>query len=193
MRRLYNFAFAIDQDFARCSMHMNTSTLFSSLFAYKAWANQELFAAVMTLDETTQQAERHAATRILNHIATVDRIFVANLQGATHDFTATNTADTPSLADLRDAVQATDAWYQAYVETIAPAALDETIEFVFTDGQLAHMSRAEMLMHVITHGGYHRGAVGRVLVQLSVKPPRDTLTVFLHSTEPSRRERGTIR
>jgi len=39
----------------------------------------------------------------------------------------------------------------------------------------------------VTHGGYHRGAIGRMLVQCGITPPRDTLTTFLHRSEPGRR------
>ena len=49
------------------------------------------------------------------------------------------------------------------------------------------MSREEILMHVITHGAYHRGNVGQVLKNISVTPPRDILTKFLHTSEPGRR------
>jgi len=167
---------------------MSTSKLLASLFSYKAWANDELYAALAGLDEAKFPDQAHTAIRILNHIYTVDRIFVANLQGLKHDFAATNTSETPALADLRDAVRLTDRWYQDYISTLEPDALDESIEFIFTDGKPARMARAEMLMHVVTHGGYHRGAVGRIMAQLSVSPPRDTFTVFLHSTEPVRRE-----
>jgi uncharacterized damage-inducible protein DinB len=58
------------------------------------------------------------------------------------------------------------------------------------------MTREEMLTHVVTHGGYHRGEVGRILVQVSngseqgIKLPWDTYAVHLHATEPSRRLRG---
>ena len=89
-------------------------------------------------------------------------------------------------------MSATDTWLLAYVDSITPAALEEVLEFAFTDGQLARMSRAEILMPLVTHGGYHRGAVGRVLVQCEIKPPKDTLTVFLHSSEPERRLRSSI-
>jgi uncharacterized damage-inducible protein DinB len=50
------------------------------------------------------------------------------------------------------------------------------------------MTREEMLLHVITHGAYHRGNVGQVLKSISVVPPRDLYTKFLHVTEPSRRQ-----
>ena len=39
-----------------------------------------------------------------------------------------------------------------------------------------------------SHGGYHRGNVGQVLKSVSVAPPRDLYTKFLHQSEPARRE-----
>ena len=61
------------------------------------------------------------------------------------------------------------------------------LPFVFTDGANGLMSREEMLAHVATHGGYHRGAVGRIMAQADVPPPRDIFTVYLHRAEPGRR------
>jgi uncharacterized damage-inducible protein DinB len=169
---------------------MSTSTLLHSLFRYKAWANGELFAELDKLDAETRQAERHAAIRILNHVYVVDRIFAAHLMGQTHSYTATNTTETPALEALRAAVAESDRWYQRYTETLAPERLSERIAFVFTDGTNGSMSREEMLAHVATHGGYHRGAVGRIMAQASVAPPRDIFTVYLHESEPERRLRA---
>lgn len=169
---------------------MSASKLLTSLFAYKAWANEELFALMKTVDEAAHATERHAAIRILNHIHVVDRIFAAHLEGKSHGYTATNTPETPTLEALHEAVRSTDGWYLQHVPTLSAQALAEPLAFTFTDGQPARMSREEMLAHVVTHGGYHRGAVGRILAQLSIAPPRDIFTGFLHKTEPARRERG---
>ena len=169
---------------------MTTSTLLSSLFKYKSWANEELFATMRTLDETAHKDERHAAIRLLNHVYVVDRIFAAHLTGAKHGYAGANTADTPRLEDLGEAVAASDRWYVDYVASVSPQDLAETIEFTFTDGLPGRMSREEMLAHVLTHGGYHRGAVGRILSQLSVTVPRDIFTTYLHRHEPARRERS---
>jgi uncharacterized damage-inducible protein DinB len=169
---------------------MSTSTLLHSLFKYKAWANGELFAEVGKLDPVAHEKERHAAIRLLNHIHVVDRIFAAHLSGQAHGYTATNTQQTPMLAELRDAVVASDRWYVDYSATLAPERLAEPLAFTFTDGANGSMSREEMLAHVATHGGYHRGAVGRILAQLSMAPPRDIFTVYLHQAEPERRMRA---
>ena len=49
------------------------------------------------------------------------------------------------------------------------------------------MSREGILLHVLTHGGYHRGNVGQVLKSIAVDPPRDLYTRFLRTAEPGRR------
>ncbi len=166
------------------------SSLLSSLFKYKAWANEELFALMATVDETKHATERHTCIRLLNHIYTVDRIFAAHLKREKHGFTATNTVETPTLLELTQAVTARDRWYIDFVDSLDASALTEAIEFTFTDDTPARMSREEMLMHIITHGGYHRGAVGRVLSQIQIAPPRDLFTGYLHKTEPARRTRN---
>ena len=169
---------------------MNSVSPLISLFAYKAWANDALFAKLAEIDVSTHSAELHNTIRVMNHIYTVDRIFQANLQAQPHAITATNTPETPTLEELHAAVRVVDSWYQDYVAKLDDATLNESIAFTFTDAQNGRMTRHEMLLHVITHGGYHRGAVGRILVSAGMSPPRDTLTVFLHSTEPSRREQS---
>ena len=164
---------------------MSTTTL-KSLFGYKTWANSELFALLATLPE--QHAEQlHTCIRTLNHSYVVDRLFRARLSGDPSPFEATNTKATPSLKQLAQDVATTDTWYQSYVSGISEKELSSILEFTFTDGDAGRMSREEILLHVLIHGGYHRGNVGQVLKSISVVPPRDLYTKFLHHSEPSRR------
>ena len=161
-------------------------TVLNSLFNYKAWIDQEFFSVLAALP--SQHGEQlHACIRLLNHIHVVDRIFRAHLAGEAHPFDATNTTATPSLAQLRADVADTDAWYANYVAKVPAAALPEVIEFTFTDGDAGRMSREEMLLHVVTHGAYHRGNIGQVLKSIPVAPPRDLYTKFLHDSDPGRR------
>jgi uncharacterized damage-inducible protein DinB len=165
---------------------MSSATL-KSLFGHKSWANGELFTLLATLP-----AERadplHTCIRTLNHIYVVDRIFRAHLAAEPRPFDATNTKSTPSLAQLQAEVAATDAWYENYVAGLSPTDLAEVLDFQFTDGDSGRMTREEILLHVITHGAYHRGNVGQVLKSISVAPPRDLYTRFLHQSEPARRQ-----
>lgn len=158
--------------------------LIASLFDYKAWANRELFDVLATV---TSEADLHAAIRTMNHIHVVDRIFRGHLLGEAHGFDATNTKATPTLNALRTAAIETDEWYRQYIATLSEVQLSEPVHFTFTDGDAGAMSRAEILMHVITHGGYHRGNVGQILKNIGIAPPRDLFTKFLHTSEPQRR------
>ena len=159
-----------------------------SLFAHKAWINEQTLAQVGKLDPVAQKDERHLAIRILNHTYVVDRIFAAHLTGGTHRYTAANTPETPTLDELRAAIAESDRWYVEYARNVTPKLLAEEIAFSFTDGDRGRMSREEMLMHIVTHGTYHRGGVGRILTQAGVQPPRDIFTTYLHTAEPERRQ-----
>lgn len=164
---------------------MSSSPL-SSLFGHKAWANQELYAAVAALP-AEHAAVQTGCIRTLNHIYVVDRLFRARLAGEALPFEATNTRETPALAQLAAEVRATDGWYVEHVAALTPAQLAQPLSFTFTDGDAGRMTREEILLHVITHGGYHRGNVGQMLRSVGVNPPRDLYTRFLHTLQPERR------
>jgi uncharacterized damage-inducible protein DinB len=164
---------------------MNT---IQSLFAHKAWANNELFNRLSTVPVQQHVSAIHAAIRTLNHIFVVDRIFQAHLQGTQHGYTATNTEATPELGELQFSVAETDAWFVNYAATATAVQLGEKIAFRFTDGDHGTMTREEMLLHVVTHGAYHRGNVGQMLKSIDIAAPRDLYTKFLHVSEPARRQ-----
>ena len=164
---------------------MNT---IQSLFAQKSWANNELFNVLAAVPTAEHAESVHTAVRTLNHIYVVDRIFRAHLLGEPHAYKATNTDVTPELDELQFAVAETDAWYESYVSNLSSDQSSESVAFVFTDGDAGMMSREEILLHVVTHGAYHRGNVGQVLKSISIAPPRDLYTKFLHVSEPLRRQ-----
>jgi uncharacterized damage-inducible protein DinB len=177
---------------------MSAEELLFRMFRYQAWANEEMLEAVKGLDAEHHAKERHAALRLMNHCLVVNKIFAAHLVGDSHGFPADNTPDTPGLEALRSDMAAVDRWYLDYVKAATPAQLSQSIPFAFTDGDNGYMTREEMLTHVVTHGGYHRGEVGRVLKQVAessgpgIKLPWDTYAVHLHRTEPERRLQGRV-
>jgi uncharacterized damage-inducible protein DinB len=168
---------------------MSAQALLASLYRYKAWADEGLLAGLAALREAGSPAEYRTAALVFDHACIVDRIFVANLQQVPHGCTATGTMEPPPLEELARAVRQTDGWYLDYVTGLEPAELAQTLEFSFTDGAAGRMSREEMLGHVVTHAGYHRGEVGRILTRLTGASPPDTFTGYLHQAEPLRRQR----
>jgi uncharacterized damage-inducible protein DinB len=162
---------------------MSIKPLLLKLIAFKAWANDDLFPLVQRLTEDGQAQERHNAIRVLNHIYVVDKIFHGNLRRLAHGYSGLNTPETPALQDLFKAQQEADLWLSDYVAGLGDDCLAEAVDFTFVDGKTGRMTRTEMLMHLITHGGYHRGAVGRILFQAGIQPPPETLTKFMHREE----------
>ncbi|MGV8864818.1 MAG: DinB family protein [Pseudomonas sp.] len=167
---------------------MITSTLLSSLFKFKAHSNFEMLAEleISSLDPT--QGDGFSAVRVMNHIYVVDQIFKAHLISKPHAYSMANTTETPDIDNLKLALEHLDHWYVDYVASLSEPKLEEKISFTFTDGTGACMSREEMLMHLITHGSYHRGVVGAILSRNGGTPPKETFTRFLHEKQPERRE-----
>lgn len=175
---------------------MSANALLSRMLRYQAWANDEMLEAMTGLDAEQHAEARHLALRLMNHCFVVNRIFAAHLTGERHGFASDNTPETPTLDALRSAFATLDRWYLDYVDTATPEMLAESIPFAFTDGDNGYMTREEMLTHVVTHGGYHRGEAGRLMIQAAaragqdIKLPWDTYAVHLHRTEPARRLQG---
>jgi uncharacterized damage-inducible protein DinB len=164
---------------------MSAKTLLS-LFKYKAWADAELLTLLAVLPASYGE-QLHTCLRTLNHIRVVDALFRSRLAGEPAPFDATNPSTTPSLEELRQALEASDIWYLSYVASIKTLELAQMLAFKFTDNDQGQMTREEVLMHVSIHGAYHRGNVGQILKSIAIAPPRDVFTRFLHIDEPARR------
>jgi uncharacterized damage-inducible protein DinB len=169
---------------------MSAKTLLKGMLAYQAWANDELVEKLAGMDPSRDAGQRHIALRLMNHIHVVSRIFAAHLKGVAHEYASDNTPATPEPRELRLALAEADRWYLDYLETVSEQGLAEPVAFTFTDGDKGCMTRQEMLTHVVLHGSYHRGEIGRMLAGIAVSPPWDTYAVHLHRSEPARRLRA---
>ena len=156
-----------------------SANLFQNLMRYKAWANDEILKALDAIDSGKYGTLRHRAIRVLNHTHVVDCIFAAHLLGSKHEYSATNTVETPTLDGLGGATRERDKWYIDYVDALPQSQYGELISFRFTDGDAGRMTREEILAHIVNHGAYHRGQVGRLLEEASASVPRDLFTGYL--------------
>lgn len=166
------------------------SAWLQKMFAYHMAANSSLFVTLAVLDRQWHEPELHTVLRLINHAYVVARIFAAHLSGVQHQYRSTNTEETPSLEQLSTAVKSLDQWYLCYLDDLPPEKLSAAIPFSFTDGNKGYMTREEILTHVVLHGAYHRGEVGRILSLMCVTPPSDGFAIHLHQIEPYRRLQG---
>ena len=150
---------------------------------FKRWQNRITYGVVASLpeSESLKVRETRFGTMVstLNHVYVVDDIFKAHLSGTKHSYTARNTETHPPPDELWQHQQAMDDWYVAYAEGLTAEQLSETVEFTFVGGGEGAMSRADILMHIVNHGNYHRGFVGDMFYQAGVTPPATDYPVFL--------------
>ena len=158
-----------------------------NLFRYKAWANDELLTALAKLGAESPITQ--LAIKALSHTYVVDRIFAAHLRRQNHAYTSANLSEMPTLEELSADIRASDREYVDYVSTLDGDPSADRIDFTFTDGAPGRMSRAEMLMHVITHGVGHRGQVSALMLLNSLAPANDGFTTYLHKADASMRRR----
>jgi uncharacterized damage-inducible protein DinB len=150
-----------------------------SLVRYKRWADRGLYEVIAEHFDRLNGEDATIVLRILDHIHVVDRIFQHHLQGRSHAFHAPRSDEIPDLRTLTGAATDADEWYVSYVESLSAVDLDRPVEFTFTDGTPARMTRGEIILHVCLHGTYHRGNAGILLQKSGIKPNDDRVTDFL--------------
>lgn len=152
---------------------------YDTLTRYKRWATNALNAVVAHHLHRIGEPDLMLIRRLLDHIQSVDAIFRDNLQGRPHGHGAPRSAELPAFETLARAAAVTADWYVDYADRLTPAQRDETIDFFFSNGSPGRMSRGDMLLHVATHGTYHRGNIGIILQKNGIEPNADRLTDFL--------------
>jgi uncharacterized damage-inducible protein DinB len=149
------------------------------LIHYTRWAANGLNSVLADNLARLPADEQVLARRLLDHIQTVDEIFRHNLVDCPHGYTAPRSTEIPSFDCLARDARATADWYADYADGLKPEAVDETIDFAFSNGEAASMTRGEMLLHVALHAAGHRGQVALLLQKNGIQPFPDRITDFV--------------
>lgn len=153
------------------------------LLEYKAWANALFFERCSTLSPEQYTAPQPikfgSLARTLQHVYDMDLVWKAHLTATRHGFTSRTPQTASPLEDLAASQARLDAWYLDYVRKTDPATLETPLRFGFVEGGEGRMTPAQMLMHVVNHGTYHRGHAAMMLYGFGVKPPGTDLPIRL--------------
>jgi len=158
---------------------------YRTLIHQKRWATNGLNAVLADNLERLPADEQVLVRRLLDHIQTVDEIFRHNLVSCAHSYTAPRSAEFPSFEVLASQGRETADWYADYADALRPEEVDETIDFSFSNGEPASMTRGEMLLHVATHAAGHRAQVALLLQKNGIQPFPDRITDFLKAEDAS--------
>ena len=168
-----------------------------TLMRYKLWANELLYSAVADLPQEELNAPRpivfESIIRTLNHTFAMDRVWQAHLRNRHHGFTPRNPDNYPTLSKLRTAQRKLDVWYVSYADSLSESDRDEVVSFTFIGGGTGSMSREDILIHVVSHGTYHRGNVTGMMYECSVQPPTTDCSVFLRCNQALQTDAATRR
>ncbi|ALC13353.1 DinB family protein [Sphingopyxis sp. 113P3] len=154
---------------------------YKQLIDVKRWADRDLFAAIEQGCDALGEQDMNILLRLLDHIHVVDRIFQHHLEGKPHAYRAPQSETPPRLGALKHGISEVDDWYAAYVEPLPPETFDEAVDFTFTSGRPARMSRGQIILHVCLHGTYHRGNAGALLQLKGLRPGRDSVADYLQA------------
>ena len=152
---------------------------YRTVIQQKRWATNGLNAVLADNLARLPADEQVLVRRLLDHIQTVDEIFRHNLVECAHGYTAPRSAEIPSFDALASQARRTADWYADYADALRPEQVDETIDFAFSNGEPASMTRGEMLLHVAMHAAGHRGQVALLLQKNGIEPWPDRITDFL--------------
>lgn len=155
---------------------------YTQLIDIKRWADRGLCEAVERNAERLNDDENFIMLRIFDHIHAVDRIFQSHLLGLPHTFKAARSEVMPDFRTLATHMGEVDDWYASYVHGLSAKDFEAPVDFVFTSGKPARMTRGQIVLHVCLHGTYHRGNAGAVLQLKGLTPSRDAITDYIEDT-----------
>lgn len=157
-----------------------------TLMHHKRWATMGLNSIIGEARARIPSDDWMLVLMLLDHIQIVDDIFRHHLEGRPHCYSSVRSETLPSFEALASNAGATADWYVRYVDALGPDRLDEQVSFNFINGQRAHMTRSQMLLHVATHAAGHRGQIALLLQKNGLAPFSDRLTDFFDAQEAKR-------
>lgn len=142
------------------------------LFAYDDWANRQTVAslrAAASAGATGGVPEK--ARKRLSHLLGAGWLWLSRLESAA----SPPPAEWPVWPDLplEDAalgIEELARTWDAFVSSLDEAGLARTITYTNSKGEAWSSRVSEVLMHVVLHGGYHRGQIASDLREAGFEP-----------------------
>ena len=137
-------------------------------FAYDAWANREVVAAMRSAGATGRSKQ------LMSHIFAAERVWIERLTQQEQSVPVWPEWDMNRL-DL-EATDMSRRW-EEYLDQRADSNLDQSIHYKNTKGQQWSSTVIDVLTHVLTHSAYHRGQIASHMREKGQTP---AYTDFIH-------------
>ena len=151
------------------------------LFAYNAWANRQMFAALEQLPAESYfrdlKSSHGGLHGTLCHIVWAEQLWL-NRWVAKPNPAVAQGRDLTTLAAARARGEAVEAERAAFLAGLSERRLDEAVVVKpSAGGEHVHTFR-EMFRRAVDHSSYHRGQLVTLLRQVGATPPSTGLIVF---------------
>jgi uncharacterized damage-inducible protein DinB len=169
---------------------MKDKTYLRSLLEFNAWANAEMYEKVRALPPEEVKKQRKTGLQSihvsLNHLLAIDHIWLAHMQGQTHDIETLRTELHEDFDSLWVARQAMEQTLVDYLDSLSEDELEEIVDYTLIGGKTGSLSRAMCFTHLAIHGSYHRGWISDMFGQADAQPALLDIPVY----ERALKERG---
>jgi uncharacterized damage-inducible protein DinB len=149
---------------------MDTVAHFTRLFAYDAWANQDVLAGFRAAPAIPARALGWIA-----HILASERLWLERLEGKAQTLPVW-----PQFSVEECGAQAADMsqLWKNFLVVSNEASLRESVDYRNSKGEEWSSRKEDVLTHVITHSAYHRGQIAAEMRAVGLTP---AYTDFIHS------------
>lgn len=135
---------------------------FINLFDYDSAVNRKLLAV---LGDSPKTSERALST--FAHLLTAKKIWMTRLNGGLPNIPVWPTFD---IDECKDLIEKNREAYRSYLLHKSEADLISEIRYQNSKGVEFRNQVRDILMHVLIHGGYHRGQVAQSIRQAGGEP-----------------------
>jgi uncharacterized damage-inducible protein DinB len=146
---------------------------FDRLFRYRGWANQRTMDSVLNCPAA--QAE---ATPLIAHLLAAEQVWLSRLQ---RQQPALAVWPKLTLDECKILAGQLDTGWADYIGRLTEEALLTEIDYRNSRGDAWRNSVVDILTHVATHGGYHRGQIARVVGRAGGAAAVTDFIVYLRS------------
>lgn len=134
---------------------------FKSLFDHCAWANR------LTLDSLSAcPPAQSEGTPLIAHVLAAEHIWLSRLQGREP---ALQTWPSLSLEECHPLAGEVEEGWTEYLTRMRVEDLKTEIDYRTSRGDLFRNRVVDVLMHVVIHGGHHRGQIAQLVSRVGGK------------------------
>jgi uncharacterized damage-inducible protein DinB len=134
------------------------------MFAYDKWANHRIYNAL-----NMQAGVPHKCVWLFAHLLAAQNIWHGRLIGK-----ASGLSVFPGLTlqQCKEKMSEIELVWGRYLVDISESDLDALITYQNNAGMTFHNSVADILLHILYHGSYHRGQIAQLLRQSGLEPAK---------------------